>query len=101
MRRFQPGHRDTAWTGTPRLKQAAGIVEPAGSEIRLQQGEFHEVDLRAAAADAFTFAEYRLDRIDGRGKILALERRKRAGEGGNGRARRIPPGADQLLHLLG
>jgi hypothetical protein len=46
--RFQPCHRDAAWTGTPRLKQVADIVHPARSEIRLQQGELHEVDLRTA-----------------------------------------------------
>jgi hypothetical protein len=46
-----------------------------------------------------TLGEHRLDRIDGCGEALPLERRKRASEGRNGRPCRIPPGADHLVHL--
>jgi hypothetical protein len=72
---------DTAWTGTPRLKQAADIVQQACSEIRLEQGELDEVHLRAAAADALTLIEYWLDIIDGSGEVLSPECRKRPSQG--------------------
>jgi len=62
------------------LKQAVGIVQPAGGEIRLQKGELNEVDLRTATADALTLAEHRPDRIDC-AEVPPLERGKRASEG--------------------
>jgi hypothetical protein len=34
-------------------------IEPARREIRLQQGELHEIYLRTAAADALALAKYR------------------------------------------
>jgi hypothetical protein len=49
-----------------------GIVQPAGGEIRLQQGKLNEVKLRTATTDALTIAEHRLDRINRAAEVPPL-----------------------------
>jgi hypothetical protein len=54
------------------------IVLAVRAEIGLQQRELHQIEPCAAAADAFEFAGYRLERVDRGGEASLFERREGA-----------------------
>ena len=56
----------------------ARVARAVRGEIRLQQSELHQIELGAAAADAFELARYRFECRDRRGEIAQLESRKAA-----------------------
>jgi hypothetical protein len=62
----------------------------------LEQGELHQIKLRAAAADAFELADNWLERIDRRGEIPPLERGEAAGDRRDEAAGRVAAFSPQL-----
>ena len=77
----------------------AGIVQAVRADIGLQQRELHEVELCAATADAFEFANDRLKRINCGGEILPFESREAARHRGEHVPGWIPLPARQVFDL--
>ena len=78
MRRGKPRDRNAGRTRSPSAEQALRFFGSAGLKVRLQQREFDQVMLRAAAANALVFGGERGEHLDRRRKIAALERREGA-----------------------
>ena len=76
MSRRKPRDRNAGSTRPPRIEQAPRLFGPAGLNEGLQQCEFDQVVLCAAAANAFVFGGERGKTFYRRAKIPALERRE-------------------------
>ena len=76
MRRGKPRDRNAGRTRSPSAEQALRFFGSAGLKVRLQQREFDQVMLRAAAANALVFDGERGKNFERREKIPTLERRK-------------------------
>ena len=76
MRRGKPRDRNAGRTRSPNAEQALRFFGSAGLKVRLQQREFDQVMLRAAAANALVFGGERGKHFYRREKIPALERRE-------------------------
>ncbi len=70
-------------------QHVARIVQAVRTDVALQQRELHKVELRAAAADAFEFADNRFKRVNHGREIAPFE----SGEGSCRKRRRLvtPP----------
>ena len=84
-----------------RAQHPARIVRAVRAEIGPQQRELHEVELRAAAADAFEFAGNRFERVDRRGEIAPLESGEAARHRRNQGTRGIAAVAGEFVDLPG
>ena len=96
-----PARRWGHWKFRRRVpQQAPCIVRATGVEIGLEQRERHEIVLRTTAANSFTFAGERFERVDRGGEVSLLEGDETARQGGQVRtggvasfARQLPPSA--------
>jgi hypothetical protein len=74
----QPGNGNARGASTPPAQHPARIVQAIRAEIGLHQRELDQVELCAAAPEAFEFTGDRFKRIDRGGEVSPFERGKGA-----------------------
>src|SRR6187551_204925 len=99
VHRRQPGDRNAPGAATPRVQHPPRVLRATRVGIGLQQREFDEIELGAAAADALEFAGNWFERFDRGGKITPFESRKSVCCRWHQRTRRIAALVRQLGYL--